>query len=115
MIITKDGNSWGINTTVLGLKNIDSKTPRELDIQILNQIHDLVAPTDVFYYNCPMDNTTVININSEAIDQNTNLKENLASPKFWYDYNNINNKFVISEIDADYLDTGIQIANSSKR
>ena len=112
LVITKDGNSWGINTTVLGFKKIDT---RELDIQILNKINDLVAPTDVFYYNCPMDNTTVININPEAIDQNTDSKENLASPKFWYDYNNINNKFVISEIDADYLDTGIQIANSSKR
>jgi hypothetical protein len=32
----------------------------------------------------------------------------------WYDLNNINNKFVISEIDANYLATGVTIARSSR-
>ena len=55
--------------------------------------------------------------NNEQIDLNPLLtadEENLSSQLIWYDKNNINNKFVISEIDADYLATGITIAKSSK-
>ena len=44
---------------------------------------------------------------SKDIDINTLLAdddaEKLSSEKFWYDVNNINNKFVISQIDAEYL------------
>jgi hypothetical protein len=32
----------------------------------------------------------------------------------WFDQNNINNKFVISEIDAGTLSTGVVIAKSSR-
>jgi hypothetical protein len=44
------------------------------------------------------------------------IVDTLASPRIWYDYNNVNNKFVISEIDVDYLNknNGIRIAKSSK-
>jgi hypothetical protein len=38
----------------------------------------------------------------------------LDHPINWYDINNINNKFVVSEIDADYLKTGITIAKASR-
>ena len=69
-----------------------------------------------FYYNCPMDSSSRININPRALTTDLSSKtEKLSSARIWYDYNNINNKFVISEIDADYLDKGIQIDWSSKR
>ena len=36
------------------------------------------------------------------------------NPATNYDVNNINNNFVISKLDIDYLDKGIQIARSSR-
>ena len=42
-------------------------------------------------------------------------QETLTSPTIWYDYNNMNNKFVISEISADDMKKGIIIARTSKR
>lgn len=61
-----------------------------------------------FYYNVVIDNATSIDLNPY------NEKETLDNPYTWYSYNNINNKFVISEINADELATGITIARSSK-
>lgn len=63
---------------------------------------------DTFYYNCPVDNSNAIEINEFIAD------ETLASPYAWYDKNNVNNKFVISQIDADYLKTGITLTRVSK-
>ena len=61
-----------------------------------------------FYYNIPVDN-------SNAIDLNPYIKtDTLASPENWYDANNMANKFVVSEIDADYLDTGLTLSKSSR-
>ncbi|MDY2735414.1 hypothetical protein [Intestinibacter sp.] len=57
--------------------------------------------------------------NSTAIDFNDNLdeseKETLLTPTIWYDYNNINNKFVITEISDADMKKGITIARTSKR
>ncbi|MDY2736136.1 hypothetical protein [Intestinibacter sp.] len=57
--------------------------------------------------------------NSTAIDFNDNLdeaeKETLLTPTIWYDYNNINNKFVITEISDTDMKKGITIARTSKR
>ena len=61
-----------------------------------------------FYYNAKMDNETVIDLN-EKDDE-----DNLENPLTWFNYNNINNKFVVSEIDADYLSTGVTIARNSR-
>lgn len=55
-----------------------------------------------FYYNAVLDKTKLID------------NDNMSDVYVWYDYNNVYNKFVISEIDADYLDKGIQLAKSSK-
>jgi hypothetical protein len=63
---------------------------------------------NTFYYNCPIDNSNAIEINEFIAD------ETLASPYAWYDQNNVNNKFVISQIDADYLKTGITLTRVSK-
>ena len=79
--------------------------------QILKDI-SAMDPDHSFYYNCLMDNST-------AIDFNDNLdeaeKETLLTPTIWYDYNNINNKFVITEISDTDMKKGIAIARTSKR
>lgn len=79
--------------------------------QILKDINT-IDPDHSFYYNCLMDNST-------AIDFNDNLdeaeKETLLTPTILYDYNNINNKFVITEISDTDMKKGITIARTSKR
>lgn len=63
---------------------------------------------DTFYYNAPIDN-------ENAIDLNNNLaNETLLTPESWYDPNNVNNKFVVSEISADDLLTGITLSKASR-
>lgn len=68
---------------------------------------DITLKHNIFYYNSPTDNSKLIDINTKAGDS-------LKSASSWYDYNNVVNKFVISEIDADVLDTHIQLTKSSK-
>jgi hypothetical protein len=63
---------------------------------------------DDFYYNVPINSDNAIELNQLIAD------DTLASPLTWYDANNVNNKFVISEIDADYLSTGITLSRASK-
>lgn len=64
---------------------------------------------DSFYYNVPIDNSTAIDLNPLI------ASDNLAAPETWYDSNNTANKFVISEIDADYLEsTGISLTKASR-
>jgi hypothetical protein len=49
------------------------------------------------------------------IDMNPNdSKDTLENPLNWFNYNNINNKFVIAEIKADDLAENITIAKSSR-
>lgn len=62
----------------------------------------------IFYYNAILDNSIKLNINEAA-------GETMQTEKIWYDYNNVNNKFVVSEIDSDYLDTGITLARTSTK
>ena len=61
-----------------------------------------------FYYNMPI-------AQNLDIDMNPNDdSDNLENPHNWFNYNNINNKFVISEIDTDRLTDDIVIAKSSR-
>lgn len=62
-----------------------------------------------FYYTTPVDNSIAVDINTSA-----SPAETLRTEPVWYSYNNINNKFVVSEIDADYLTDGLTIARTSK-
>lgn len=62
---------------------------------------------DQFYYNMPIDNNRAINLNPL-------LEENLLSAEAWYDSNNENNKFVVTEIDAGHLDKGITLTKASR-
>ena len=93
----------GINPKLAYKKTSD----RSIEQQILADIKKL-DPSNKFYYNAPMNNETLIDLNPE------DPSDTLADPRAWYLYNNVNNKFVVSEIDANYLTTGIAIAKSSK-
>jgi hypothetical protein len=68
-------------------------------------------PTYQFYYNCPLQSATAIDINTALTGDDV---ECLSDAKFWYDPNNINNKFVISQLDTKHLEKGIVIAKASK-
>lgn len=64
---------------------------------------------DSYYYGSPIDN-------SSKIDLNTKLDtETMSNARTYFDYNNVNNKFVISEIDANALKNGITLASSSRQ
>jgi hypothetical protein len=56
-----------------------------------------------FYYTTPVENNFAIEI-----------EDSLMNPQAYYDINNVNNSFVISKLDIDYLDSGIKIARSSR-
>ena len=75
--------------------------------QLLYDIKSL-GIADKFYYNVPINGADLIDLNPIVED------DLLSSPLSWYDTNNINNKFVISEIDADYLSSGITLTKSSR-
>lgn len=63
---------------------------------------------DTFYYNTPIDNENAIDLNNNLVN------ETLLTPESWYDPNNVNNKFVVSEISADDLLTGITLSKASR-
>lgn len=74
----------------------------------LNEALKQIAAIDInndFYYSAELDTANLIDLGSDA---------KLSTPSAWYDYNNINNKFVISELDAKYLSQGITLSLSSK-
>jgi hypothetical protein len=95
----------GINPLLDYRYSATGQTNRGLN-DLLDKIKE-VDPNYEFFYNTPIDN-------NRAIDLNHLVGENLASPVTWYDPNNENNKFVISEIDADSLDTGITLTKASR-
>lgn len=61
-----------------------------------------------FYYTALPENSLALEFGSKASEAT------MLNPDINYDVNNINNSFVISKLDIDYLDTGLQIARSSK-
>lgn len=99
----KTNNKYGINYKLLdyqGDNTGDAIIPKIIEAD----------PDHEFYYNNPVDNSLAIDINTKAKP----TPETLRTPYIWYNYNNVNNKFVISEIDGDYLSDGIVIARTSK-
>ena len=75
--------------------------------QLLKDIRESGVAKD-FYYNVPIQRANEIDLNP-AVETDT-----LSNPLAWYDPNNLNRKFVISEIDADYLATGITLTRASR-
>lgn len=55
-----------------------------------------------FYYNAPLDQTLLIDVTS------------FNDPRIWYDYNNIVNKFVISQIDSSSFEKDITLTAASR-
>jgi len=76
--------------------------------QLLAEIKDLDKNND-FYYNVPIESSLAIEFTEGDKKLNT-----LLNPRTNYDVNNVNNNFVISKLDIDYLTDGIQVARSSK-
>jgi hypothetical protein len=91
----------------------DEKSTTNLEIIALEeQLLAEILATDVdrdFYFTAPVEATLAIDLTN-----NTNGKPTLMNPATNYDINNINNSFVISKLDIDYLDEGIHLARSSK-
>lgn len=96
-------------STLHGLKpSTEVLSTLELEQQLLKEIRDIDTEHD-FYYTAPVENSLAIEFNESDTEQNT-----LMNPAIYYDVNNVNNNFVISKLDIDYLDAGIQIARSSR-
>jgi hypothetical protein len=104
--LVKGRDKQGINLSLLDFKVADdSATDKQKAEALLNAITTLDKKHE-FYYNAPIEN-------SLAIEFNENISS-FANPYTLYDVNNINNNFVVSKLDIKYLDTGLQIAKSSK-
>jgi hypothetical protein len=76
--------------------------------QLLEEILNIDTNRD-FYYNVSVEPSVAIEFNASSEKLNT-----LSSAVMNYDVNNVNNNFVISKLDIDYITNGIQIARSSK-
>jgi hypothetical protein len=76
--------------------------------QLLAEIRSIDANRE-FYYNVPVESSLAIEFN-----ESNKLLNTLLNPLTNYDVNNVNNGFVISKLDIDYLTNGIQIARSSR-
>lgn len=92
------------------LSAVDKKAVSVLALE--TQLLKDIIRTDIdrdFYYTAP-----VAPSNTIEVGNNADGKQTLANPVLNYDVNNVNNSFVISKIDIDYLTEGIQIARTSK-
>lgn len=79
-----------------------------LEKQLLADLRAIDINRD-FYYSAPIEPSVAISFNESNSKLNT-----LMNPMINYDINNMNNSFVISKLDIDYLDSGIQLARSSR-
>ena len=113
---TGNRNSFGINYDLVHYfitSSTDSNIGDDIGKQLLKDISKLDINNE-FYYNLTTDNNNVIDINTEVLDSNGQY-ESLQSANIWFDKNNINNQFVVGEIDIDSIDKGVQVESSSKR
>lgn len=88
--------------------NDESVLKRQTELQLLAEIREL-DPDYSFYYTAPLEETSLIHLDGQV-----DAEKSLLNPAAFYDVNNVNNAFVVSKIDIDYLDKGIQIARTSK-
>jgi hypothetical protein len=79
-----------------------------IEEQLLEEIRAIDTARE-FYYSAPIEDHFAIELNESDKSLNT-----LMNPLTNYDINNVNNSFVISKLDIDYLDNGIKIARSSR-
>ena len=104
----KGVNELRVNQNIVTDEFKDAYIIHEAEKELLSAIRALDLKRE-FYYNVPIETNLAIDFN----DSDDRLCS-LASPLISYDINNINNNFVISKLDIDYLDKGIQIARSSR-
>lgn len=116
IITTSNKNEFGINYDLVHYF-ITSGTDSNIGDDISKQLIKDISKIDInneFYYNLTTDNNNVIDINTEVLDSNGQY-ESLQSANIWFDKNNINNQFVVGEIDIDSIDKGVQVESSSRR
>jgi hypothetical protein len=108
--VTNGLNLEQISYKFTGDINQTKTTPEILLVeqQLLKDLRDTDIDRD-FYYTVPIEKSVAIEFSKSRTNYDT-----LMNPAVYYDLNNVNNPFVISKLDMDYLDTGIQIARSSK-
>lgn len=111
-------------TSNLFFSNLDiipKKTPLnpQLGLTADNDYNNVISKikkydsSNKFYYNYITDSSMLINFNDD------DATETLMTPDIWYDYNNVCNKWVISELytgeeNEDEFNKGIMIDKSSK-
>ena len=86
----------------------EAYTVLKLEEQLLEDIRT-IDKNRIFYYNVPVEANVAIDFNDSDSKLNT-----LMNPAINYDINNVNNSFVISKLDINYLTRGLQIARSSR-
>ena len=106
--VTNDNN---LNIKALGISASDTSDFLDIISSLTSVGDDTYTSSDVeysqdlFYYNAPLDNNLLIDTDS--------MEDEDYHFKFWYDYNNVYNKFVISQLD-DSSFVNIQLAKASK-
>ena len=110
-IIKDSTDNLGLNINLLKYSGID--TDYSSAEQLLKDLFNTLSlSSSQFYYNCWIGAGDIIDLNTSLLGDSS--EENMQSATAWYNKNNINNKFVISEIDPDHLDKGLTIIKSSK-
>lgn len=99
IIKTSDTNTLGLNLKGFG---VDEALGNDVGTIILNNIkqYSIENNNDIFYYNAPSNNNLL-------------LESNMNDTLVWFDYNNMFNRFVLSELDIESF-SNINIAKSSK-
>ena len=80
-------------------------------INLENELLQRISEVDInreFFYTMSPENSLAIEFGNDP------ATGNLLNPSMNYDVNNVNNSFVISKLDTEYFDTGINIAKSSR-
>lgn len=108
--LVKGKSTHGINLALLDpdmtySNTIDNDMKKAMAKKVLAKINALDKNHE-FYYNVPTES-------SLAIEFDDNISS-FSNPHTLYDINNINNSFVVSKLDVNYLESGLKIANSSK-
>jgi hypothetical protein len=91
-------DSYGFDISTIDYKSTTANMTAAQ--QLFNDLNDMFGAGKDFadqypYLNSPIESDLAININKYA-----SPPEKLSDARIWHDYNNINNNFVISQIDT---------------
>lgn len=101
-IDTSNSNTWGVDINKFGITVAEAETAGTGLLALIKNYArgSSTTGTDIFYYNIKPDNSVLID------------EETMLDPNVWYDYNNICNKFVITELDTGKHNDSESIATS---